>query len=307
MTGHLDQLDPARGARCGPTPPTGVFAALVESLLAVADALPSQLRDPELANRAREVASVAAQEHLSALERDLLRTVFVRGALGEGELARLGRLRGAQEQRQAEFFRIAGDDAATPPGPGWSTAPTCPPPGGCATARLDAEARTGGARTDGDAWYVAQSGAIRRLNLLGRELSDELDRRAAELAADARQRALVTGASTGALALASLVAAVLLAVRTSRRLRRLRVAALTMAHRELPERITAISAGDGGRAEGPATQLTAGSAAGGTRSRRWPRRSTRSTGPRCGSPVSRPSCGWTSPGWSRRWPAGSVR
>ncbi|WP_233527497.1 sensor histidine kinase [Micromonospora craniellae] len=254
---QLVQLDEARVAALGSATADPTYVALVESLLTVADALPAQVRDPELANRAREVAAVAAQEHLASLERDLLRTVFVRGELAEGELVRLGRLRGAAEQRQAEFSRIAGADA--------TAAYTRLLAGGdVSTARrmrdsaLNADREPAALGTDGDAWFVAQSGTIRRFNLLGRELSDELDRRAAALAADARQRALVTGGATGALALASLIAAAMLAVRTSRRLRRLRVAALTMAHRELPDRITAISAGDSGSGAGPASQITAG-------------------------------------------------
>ncbi|MBQ1052234.1 sensor histidine kinase [Micromonospora sp. C51] len=257
VTEHLDQLDEARIAALTTDNADGLYVALVESLLAVADALPAQLRDPELANRAREVAAVAAQEHLASLERDLLRAIFVRGELVEGELARLGRLRGAQEQRQAEFSRIAGERA--------TDAYTRLIAGGdVSTARrmrdsaLNADAEPAALPADGDAWYVAQSGAIRRFNLLGRELSDELDQRAAELATDARQRALVTGGSSAGLALVSLASAALLAVRTSRRLRRLRVAALTMAHRELPERITAIAAGGSGPTEGTASQLTAG-------------------------------------------------
>ncbi|MGC5052790.1 nitrate- and nitrite sensing domain-containing protein [Micromonospora sp. DT48] len=257
VTEHLDQLDEARSVALTTDNADGTYVALVESLLAVADALPAQLRDPELANRAREVAAITAQEHLASLERDLLRAIFVRGELVQGELARLGRLRGAQEQRQAEFSRIAGERA--------TDAYTRLIAGGdVSTARrmrdsaLNADSEPAALAADGDAWYVAQSGAIRRFNLLGRDLSDELDRRAAELAADARQRALVTGGSTAALALVSLVTAALLAVRTSRRLRRLRVAALAMAHRELPERITAISTGDSRPPESSASQLTAG-------------------------------------------------
>ncbi|MEU6074665.1 sensor histidine kinase [Micromonospora sp. NPDC047074] len=254
---QLGQLTPARGSALtgGTADPT--YLSLVESLLAVADALPAQLRDRELANGAREVAAVAAQEHLAAVERDLLRTVFVRGALVDGELVRLGQLRGAQEQRQAEFSRIASESAADAytrlvAGTDVSTARRM------RDSALNAETEPAGLRTDGDAWYVAQSGAIRRYNLLGRELSEELDRQAARLARDAQLRALITGGATSAVALASLTAAVLLAVRTARRLRRLRVAALTMAHRELPERITAIAAGDSTPADGAATRMTAG-------------------------------------------------
>nr|WP_240956064.1 nitrate- and nitrite sensing domain-containing protein [Micromonospora sp. HNM0581] len=254
---HLDQLEAARSTALTSDAADGVYVALVESLLAVADALPAQLRDPELANQAREVATVAAQEHLASLERDLLRAIFLRGALAEGELAQLGRLRGAQDQRQAEFSRIAGDRATDAynrlmAGSDVSTARRM------RDSALNADTEPAALSGDGDAWYVAQSGAIRRLNLLGRNLTDELDRRAAELAADARQRALVTASSTGTLALVSLATAALLAVRTSRRLRRLRAAALTMAHQELPERITAIAAGESSPGEGAASQLTAG-------------------------------------------------
>ncbi|MFC0002777.1 sensor histidine kinase [Micromonospora siamensis] len=255
--GQLGQLDPSRALAVRTETADPAYAALVESLLAVADALPAQLRDTELANGAREVAAVAAQEHLASLERDLLRAVFVRGSLVDGELVRLGQLRGAQEQRQAEFSRIAAAPAAAArrrlvTGTDVTTA------GRMRDGALAAESEPGALRTDGDAWYVAQSGTIRRYNLLGRELSEALDRKAAGLARDAERRALLTSGGTSAVAVASLVAAALLAVRTSRRLRRLRVAALTMAHRELPDRITAIVAGDGVPAEGVATRLTAG-------------------------------------------------
>ncbi|MGW9198388.1 sensor histidine kinase [Micromonospora chersina] len=255
--GRLGQLAPTRDLALGGDSGDPAYGTLVESLLAVADALPAQLRDADLANEAREVAAVAAQEHLSALERDLLRGVFVRGALVRGELAGLGRLRGAREQRQAEFLRIAAGPASS----AWYRLV-----GGAdvETSRrmrdavLDTDGAPESLKTDGDAWYVAQSGAVRRYNRLGRELSDGLDRDAAALARIARQRALLTAGATSTVALGALLTAVLLAVRTSRRLRRLRVAALTMANRELPERITAIAAGEGTPAAGPATRLTDG-------------------------------------------------
>ncbi|MBY8875867.1 nitrate- and nitrite sensing domain-containing protein [Micromonospora sp. PLK6-60] len=255
--GHLGQLDPTRALAVGAGSADPAYVALVDALLAVADALPAQVRDTELANGAREVAAVAAQEHLAALERDLLRTVFIRGELADGELVRLGQLRGAREQRQAEFSRIATAPAAA----AWRRLITGADVAGAQRMRdsaLAAETEPAALRTDGDVWYVAQSGVIRRYNLLGRDLSERLDRQAAGLARDARRRALLTAGGTSAVVVASLAAAALLAVRTSRRLRRLRVAALTMAHRELPDRITAIAAGDGAPGDGPATRLTAG-------------------------------------------------
>ncbi|MGR6321473.1 nitrate- and nitrite sensing domain-containing protein [Micromonospora soli] len=255
--GRLDQLDPTRGLALGGERADPAYVTMVESLLAVADALPAQLRDRDLASGAQQVAAVAAQEHLAALERDLLRGVFVRGTLAAGEVAGLGRLRGAREQRQAEFLRIATGPANT----AWYRLVSG---GDVETARrmrdavLDTDGGAESLKTDGDAWYVAQSGTIRRYNLLGRELSEELDHEAVALARTARQRALVTAGATSTVALGSLITAVLLAVRTSRRLRRLRVAALTMANRELPERINAIAAGEGSPGGGTATRLTAG-------------------------------------------------
>ncbi|MGC4807523.1 nitrate- and nitrite sensing domain-containing protein [Micromonospora sp. DT233] len=270
--GQLAQLDEARESALGPRPADQLYVTLVETLLAVADALPAQLRDTDLANAAREVAAVAAQEHFAALERDLLRAIFSRGALEPGELARVAQLRGGQEQRQAEFSRIASPDSS-------AIYNRLLDGQDVATARrlrdgaLNAEQNPEALVTDGDAWYVAQSGVIRRYNLVGRGLSEQLDRQAAELAGDARRDAGLSAGVTVAVAVLAFVAAGLLAVRTSRRLRRLRAAALTMAHRELPERITAISAGGGpGRPlgaadaqadeEGSALALTAGIARG---------------------------------------------
>ncbi|MFI1195395.1 nitrate- and nitrite sensing domain-containing protein [Micromonospora sp. NPDC020750] len=245
--GQLAQLDDARTLALGVRPADQLYVSLVDTLLGVADALPAQLRDTDLANSAREVAAVAAQEHFAALERDLLRAIFSRGALKPGELARVAQLRGAQEQRQAEFSRIASPASS-------ATYNRLLDGQDVATARrmrdgaLGADAVPEALRTDGDAWYVAQSGVIRRYNLISRDLSEQLDRQAAGLAAAARRDALVSAGITLSVAVLSFVAAGLLAMHTSRRLRRLRVAALTMAHRELPDRITAIAAG--GPAEG---------------------------------------------------------
>ncbi|MBO4210374.1 sensor histidine kinase, partial [Micromonospora echinofusca] len=262
--GQLAQLGAARDVALSARPADPLFVNLVDALLGVADALPAQLHDTDLANAAREVASVAAQEHFAALERDLLRAIFTRGALGKGEFARVAQLRGAQEQRQAEFSRIAS-------APSQATYARLLDGTDVSTARrmrddaLTADTNPAALRTDGDAWYVAQSGVIRRYNLIGRDLSEQLDRQAAELARQARQRALVSAGVTLTVAALSFLAAALLAVHTARRLRRLRVAALTMAHRELPERITAIAAGEqcgGGREGVSALDLTAGIARG---------------------------------------------
>ena len=70
-----------------------VYRPLAEALLAIADAVPAQIADIELANAARAVAAVAAVEHFAALERDLLRAVFSRGAVEPGDLGAMSELR----------------------------------------------------------------------------------------------------------------------------------------------------------------------------------------------------------------------
>ncbi|GLY20471.1 nitrate- and nitrite sensing domain-containing protein [Micromonospora sp. NBRC 101691] len=239
---QLARLDEARSAALGDRPADPLYLGLVDALLAVADALPAQLRDTELANAAREVASVAAQEHIAALERDLLRASFTRGTLSRGDLVRAGQLRGAREQRQAEFSRIAGPGSLAT----YQRLLTGPDVAAAGRMRDDAlgvDADSAALRADGDAWFVAQSSVVRRYNLVGRELSEQLDARAAALATDARTSALLTGSITLTLALLAVVAATVLAVRISRRLRDLRAAALVMARRELSDRIDAITTG----------------------------------------------------------------
>ena len=240
----LDQLRAARAATNRGTPPGSesdpVFHDLDNALLAVADALPAQLRDPVLAAAAREVAAVAAVEHYQALLRDRVRTILIRGSLAAGELTDLARLDGAREQREAEFTRVASAEARqryekTVTGTDVEKAVTT------RSALLTGEPAA--LKTDADAWYVVQSTVIRRINLVGLDLSDRLDQLAANLSASATRRAWLTAIGTVGLGLTALFTAIILAVRTSRRLRRLRAAALTVARRELPETIAAVIGG----------------------------------------------------------------
>src|SRR5207244_8905546 len=83
------------------------YSDLTTSLIAVADALPTQLSDPQLAATARAVGPIAAAEHLGAQHRDLLSQVLRRNAFAPGELAGLAQLTGAQDERLAEFTRTA--------------------------------------------------------------------------------------------------------------------------------------------------------------------------------------------------------
>jgi HAMP domain-containing protein len=241
---RLDNLAKARlqGSLGGPSdsPPDPVFHDIANTLLAVADALPSQLRDPDLVSAAREVAALAAVEHFHALERDLLRTAFSRGSLPGNELIDLATLDGARQQREAEFTRVADASARerydrVVKGPDVEKA--------AQRRRAVLTGDPAALKVDADGWYVVQSGTIRKVNLVGLGLSDQLDRLASEVSVSANRRAWLTGLGTISLALVALAAALVLAVRTSRRLRGLRAAALTVARRELPDMIAKVMAG----------------------------------------------------------------
>lgn len=260
----LDELAGARqealtgspvGLRADP-----VYRRVANSLLAVADSLPAQVNDPDLANAARAVAALASIEHFDALERDLVRAIYVRGSLQNGDLVNLANVVGAREQRQSEFLRVAPPEARetfTTVVRGTDVE---------AAAKMSVAVRNGdrdpsGLKGDPDAWYVAQSHLIRRVNLVSLQVSDRLDQLASEVAADANRRAWLTALGTAGIAIAALLTAILLAVRTSRRLRRLRAAALTVARRELPDAINTVStgrpAGDSGPSAAAATRAIA--------------------------------------------------
>jgi signal transduction histidine kinase len=219
-----------------------VYRGLAEALLAIADAVPAQIKDIELANAARAVAAVAAVEHYAALERDLLRTVFSRGSVQPGELGSMSEIRGARDQRLAEFRRAATPDEdrvydTEMRGTDIDNASKM------SSVARDAERNPAALKVDADAWFVAQSGAIRRLSIVGVDLSDRLDARAEQIAVNASRRAWATGIGTAALGIAALVIAISLAVRTARRLRRLRGAALQVARRDLPDAINSVTTG----------------------------------------------------------------
>ncbi|MEV0566712.1 sensor histidine kinase [Dactylosporangium sp. NPDC050588] len=219
-----------------------VYRPLAEALLAIADAVPALIADIELANAARAVAAVAAVEHYAALERDLLRAVFSRGAVEPGDLGAMSELRGARAQRAAEFQRAATSAGRTVYDQEIRGLDVDKADKLSAAAR-DAEKDPAGLKVDADTWFVAQSGVIRRLNIVSLDLSDRLDGRAEQIAVTAQRRAWATLVGTAVIGLAALAIAITLAVRTARRLRRLRAAALTVARQELPDVIHSVAAG----------------------------------------------------------------
>src|SRR5436305_1409393 len=218
---------------------------LLPTLVALADALPTQLSDAQLAATARAVGAIAAAEHLGAQQRDLLSQAFRRGSMTTAELAGLAELTGAQDERIAEFTRSAspaelarytellrGDDLLA------STR--------MRTTPLAAHADLTALKVDPDVWYIAQSNTLRHLHELELRLTTNLDLTSRERQRRAQTSSLLTGTATGLLVLLAFSAALLSGVRTSRRLRGLRGAALAVAYTELPSAITTLS-----RAEEP--------------------------------------------------------
>src|SRR3989440_9537119 len=193
------------------------YADLSRSLIAVADALPTQLSDAQLAATARAVAAIAAAEHLGAQQRDLLSQVFRRSGFAPGEVAALAQLTGAQDERLDEFTRSAtptqlalytqliGSDDVTA---------AQKMRNGTLAARPDA----GAFKVDPDAWYIAQSNALRHLNDLQLTLSDTLDATSRDRQVRAQTSSVLTRTATRLLVLLAFSAALLFWVRTSRRL-----------------------------------------------------------------------------------------
>ena len=207
------------------------------AVLSFADALPTTLSDPDLADTARAVAAIARAEHYGAEQRELLHLVLTRHAFAPGEQEELGRLVGAQDERLAEFNRNATVDqravyANDFVGADVNTALAI------RTAALQPDPGPSGAlKADPDVWYIAQSNLIRRMHEVQVTLSNTLDQDSRDREASAANRAIFTAGATLVVILLAFGAAAFFAVRTARRLRRLRRAALRVAGFELPDAI----------------------------------------------------------------------
>jgi Nitrate and nitrite sensing/Histidine kinase-, DNA gyrase B-, and HSP90-like ATPase len=214
------------------------YAPVTSTLIAIADALPQQISDAVLAAKARALVALVADEHLGAQERDLLRGVFVRGGYAGNEQTQLAGLVGQQQERRAEYDRnatVAQRDAYQHT---WDS-----DDGRSATKILTGALGTPAqVSVDPDIWYIAQSNALRQVHTLQSQLSRDLDLAARSQQSIAQTKALVTAVSTIGLMVLALGTALMLAVRTSRRLHRLRVGALGVAQVELPEAIAELSA-----------------------------------------------------------------
>jgi signal transduction histidine kinase len=245
------QIDKLRGLRetamhpvANGNGPEDVYDGLSRSLVAVLDALPNQLADPTLASSARALANLAAAEHLHSKERELLRSAYQVGAFRPGELRALAALDGAARERMDQFELVAAPALrdrfdARVSGPDVDTAQDL-----LHQALVAGDQATGRPATldeDPDAWYIAQSNLLRRLYLAELDVANRLGADARHLQDAATVRAVVTGLATVIVVLVAFFGAVLLAVRISRRLGRLRRDSFAVAAGELPETVSAVS------------------------------------------------------------------
>jgi signal transduction histidine kinase len=224
--------------------PEAAFDDLTHALVGVAEAIAAEPVDPRLAANARVVAILNAAEHRAAEERSLLREVFTRGKFLPGELAELAELRGAESDRIEQLASVAPPMARdryaeVVQGPDVDRARQF------VEAALRYETHPGALAVDPDAWYIAQTNAMRRLYLFELDVITMLETDAATLEADAGNRALIIAVATVSVAALSLGTAVLLTGRISRRLRRLRRGAQLVTSTELPSAIAEVSAAPG--------------------------------------------------------------
>ncbi|MCP2324576.1 signal transduction histidine kinase [Hamadaea flava] len=220
--------------------PEAAYDDLTHALVSMAETIAAEPMAPALAENARIVATLSAAEHRAAEQRSLLRSVFGRGKFQPGELAELAELRGSESDRIGQLANLASaatrdQYAATVQGPDVDKATRL------VEGALRYESQPDALEVDPDAWYIAQTNAMRKVYLFQLDVISLLEADAAVLEADSRNEATAITAVTAGLVGISLGAAVALAIQTSRRLRQLRRGAQQVTSTELPEAIAEVS------------------------------------------------------------------
>jgi len=217
------------------------YLTITSAVVEVGQALPGQLADPRLAGPARTIAELAAATHALAQQRELLRAVLTRGSYPPADQARLAALAATERERRAAFQRAA-DPAAQNTFDQLVRGPDVELTIKVRDAALAGD--PGLLSVDADGWYVAATHTIRTMHEVQLTLADQLHALAlAQRSAAQRSATLVLGASSG-LALITATIAIGLASQISRRLRRLRGAALAVARTELPAAVDALDSAD---------------------------------------------------------------
>jgi signal transduction histidine kinase len=231
--------DIARQSPDGSAEVAAYYDQILRSLVALADALPAQMIDTRLIELSRSVALVAELERLAALQLDLIARGLTLRTLQPAHTHQLAEWVG-QERNQI--------DALSNLVPAAQLYADLISQTQVAEARsirqviLDGRGAIATLNTDARTWVSVQSQRLTGLRAMGEELAFLLDAQATAVGTAARERTYVAGGLAAAIVATTLVGATTMAVRTSRRLRRTRYAALTAARIELPAAISNVTA-----------------------------------------------------------------
>ncbi|WP_285661343.1 sensor histidine kinase [Actinorhabdospora filicis] len=244
----LLQLDTARGDAISTesnsrTSGLDSYNKIAVQILRVADALPDQIANPDLAGQARATAAIATAKQFTAHELVLVRDILARGEYNPGKLSVIADVIGQTTGRISEFYRYAHPVIRTTydtiaDSVDWRTVQEYQQtilkgldPGEVAWKAISTES-----------WTVAMSNTLLRLYYVELDVTSWMEDSANELTVSAEQRAIATGAIALGVTVVTLTIAIMFAVRTSRRLRRLRSNALTVADQSLPGAVADVAA-----------------------------------------------------------------
>jgi signal transduction histidine kinase len=214
------------------------YDAILKSLIRLADAIPAQMSDTHLIDLSRSLALVAGIDRLSGLELDAIDRALTIKALPRGAARGLAGLVGEENALEDALTNLSPANDLYSQKMGTSEVSIA---GSIRQSVLDAQ-EDASAISDPKTWYAAQTAKLTQLASLRLELTSTLVRDADALGTASRNRVLLIAGVTGLTVALTLVTATVLAVRTSRRLRRTRYAALTAARIELPSAIANVIA-----------------------------------------------------------------
>lgn len=217
-----------------------IYRDMAYRMLDVADELHTQIADQNLANQARAVAALAGAKQAAADQRFLVRNILATSEIDADDdgkpdpippsrTAELAQFQGIEQQRLGEFYRSAtarakGFYATIVVGPSLDQSALI-------VDQLLTERKVEFSARD---WDYAQAYRINKLHEVETAITEDLEFSAIDLKAASQQDAIITGTAVLLITGLSFGAAVILAVRISRRLQILRNDALVAAEDTLP-------------------------------------------------------------------------
>ncbi|GAA4906281.1 sensor histidine kinase [Stackebrandtia albiflava] len=218
-----------------------IYRDIAYRILDVADEIHTHIADQNLANQARSVAALAGAKQAAADQRFLVRNILstledTGDDIPTSRVAELAEFQGVEKQRLGEFYRSAtarakGFYATIVVGPSLDQSALI------VNQLLNERAVEYSARD----WDYSQAYRINKLHEVETAITEDLENSAIDLKNASQQDAIVTGAAVLLITVLSGGAAVIMAVRISRRLRSLRREALVAAEDTLPTAVAAMT------------------------------------------------------------------